>query len=482
MPAATLNRDQRDAGVGNPLEPMGIALPATHLYRDRHDAGGAIARALAALKGRPDVVVLGMPRGGVPVARHVADALGAPLDVVVGRKLGVPGLREVAMGAIAEGSRSIVEDSVRWYVGVPRHIVSRVAARERVELDRRVRLYRGAGLRDLRGRTVVLVDDGLASGATLRAAAAALRRLKPARIVAAVPVASPDHCDDVRRVVDELIVLATPSPFETVAHWYRDFSPVSDAEVLRLLKRSSGDTPGLVGSDDTDATDETEIEIPVTTSTTIVADLGVPNATPNGLVVLAHGGGSSRHSYRNRYLAGRIRMEGWATLRVDLLTETEQAQDANGDVRFDIVRISARLQAAVEWASRTNAPGAHRIVLLGASTGAAAAINTAASRPDLVAAVASRGGRVDLAGAALPNVRAPVLMVVGGADTETLQRNRDSAGLLRGSKRIVVVPDAGHTFEEPGALGSVGEHLVRWLASLNRGSGWLLSFRTKGRG
>jgi dienelactone hydrolase len=170
-------------------------------------------------------------------------------------------------------------------------------------------------------------------------------------------------------------------------------------------------------------------------------------------------------------------MEGWSTLRIDLLTESEQAEDADGGVRFDIGRISSRLEAAVQWASQTGLPGAHRIVLFGASTGAAAALNTAAARPDLVAAVASRGGRVDLAGPALRQVRAPVLMVVGGADTETLQRNRDSASLLRSPKKLVVVPDAGHTFEEPGALGAVGEHVVRWLASLNRSRRWLLSFR-----
>jgi putative phosphoribosyl transferase len=455
---------------------MGIALSATPLYRDRLEAGRAIARELAGLVGREDVVVLGMPRGGVAVASAVAEALRAPLDVIVARKLGVPGLREVAMGAIAEGTRSIIEDSVRWYIGIPRQIVSRVAARERVELERRVKLYRGVGLRDLRRRTVVLVDDGLASGTTLRAAAAALRRSHPARIIAAVPVASPDHCDDVRKVVDELVALATPSPFETVANWYEDFSPVTDVDVMRLLKRSSGEAPRLARSDDPDASDETETEIPITGRDSIVADLGIPNESPNGLVILAHGGGSSRNSYRNRYLAGRLRMEGWATLRVDLLTPAEQAEDADGDVRFDIARISQRLQCATEWASRTSLPGAHRIILLGASTGAAAALVTAAARPDLGAGVASRGGRVDLAGPALRQVQASVLMVVGGADVETLQRNGDSAGLINASKRIVVVPGAGHTFEEPGTLGSAGEHIVRWMASLSRGRGWL-SFR-----
>jgi putative phosphoribosyl transferase len=455
---------------------MGPALSAPTLYRDRVDAGRALARELASLAGQDDVVVLGLPRGGVAVAHEVADALRAPLDAIVARKLGVPGLREVAMGAIAEGSRSIIEDSVRWYVGVPRHIVARVAARERVELARRVQLYRGGAMRDVRGRTVVLVDDGLASGTTLRAAAAAVRRLTPARIIAAVPVASPDHCDDVREVVDDLIALATPRPFETVAHWYDDFPSVSDVEVMRLLGRSSGDAPRLADPNDPDASDETELEIPVDGSDCLGADLGVPDEPPNGLVILAHGGGSTRHSYRNRYLAGRLRMEGWATLRVDLLTRAEQADDVAGDVRFDIARISRRLQTATEWAARTAVPGTHRTILLGASTGAAAALVTAAARPDLVAGVASRGGRVDLAGPALHLVSAPVLMVVGSADVETLQRNRDSAASIESPRRIVVVPGAGHTFDEPGTLGAAGEHIVRWVRSLGRWRGWL-SFR-----
>jgi putative phosphoribosyl transferase len=292
-------------------------------------------------------------------------------------------------------------------------------------------------------------------------------------VIAAVPVASPDHCDDVRKVVDELVALATPSPFETVAHWYDDFAAVSDVDVMRLLKRSSGEAPRLAHADGADASEEAELQIPIDGSDSIGADLGVPNASPNGLVILAHGGGSSRHSYRNRYLAGRLRMDGWATLRVDLLTPAEQAEDVDGDVRFDVARIGRRLQLATEWAARTAVAGSQRIVLLGASTGAAAALVTAAARPELVAGVASRGGRVDLAGPVLQQVRAPVLMVVGGDDGDTLRRNRDSAGLIKSPKRLVVVPGAGHTFEEPGTLGAAGEHIVRWAASLGRGRAWL---------
>lgn len=451
-------------------------MPPTSLYRDRTAAGKAVSRALRGLDGRRDVVVLGLPRGGVPVARVVADALDAPLDVIVARKLGVPGLGEVAFGAIVEGSREIVEDSVRWYIGIPNRVAAPIVARERTELDRRVRLYRaGAPMIDLRDRTVIIVDDGLASGATLRAAAVSVRLRRPARVIAAVPVASPAHCEDVRSVVDELVAVATPDPFETVSAWYEDFAPVGDAEVLRLLGRPAraGAREGEAGGG-VDLLDERGIAIPIAGSAgraaaSMIGELGLPDAAATGLAILAHGGGSSRNSYRNRYLAGRLRQGGWATIRLDLLLEHERvADDLDGAARFDISRIAGRLVCAMEWAARERAPGADRMVLFGASTGAAAALVAAATRGDLIRGVVSRGGRVDLAGAALPAVRSPVLMIVGGADAETLRATRACAGRLGGPSRLTVVPRAGHTFEEPGALGAVGEHSVRWLARLTR--------------
>lgn len=446
-------------------------MAAQTLFRDRVAAGVALADALAAHATR-NVVVLALPRGGVPVGRVVADALHAPFDVMVARKLGVPGLNEVALGAVAEGWNGIAEDSVRWFIGIPRDVVARIVERERREVARRVQTYRGGRpLPDVKGKTVILVDDGLATGATLRAAAMALRQRRPLRLIAAVPVASLTHCDETRAVVDELVTLATPDPFEMVSTWYDDFSAVSDADVMRLLQR----TPMTVeAGPQTDAIEEHEVSIPVddTDGRTIIGDLGTPNeppTEPRGLVILAHGGGSSRQSYRNRYLAGRLRMAGWSSLRVDLLTETEQAEDAStAALRFDVPFIARRLRTATEWVAANSAPGANRLVLFGASTGAAAAMMTAAERPDLVFAVASRGGRVDLAGDALTRVVSPVLLVVGGADGPTIEWNRAAAQRLPRRPELVIVRDAGHTFEEPGALGEVGERVVRWLNGLNR--------------
>ena len=448
------------------------------LYQDRQAAGDALAVALSRFARDRAATVLALPRGGVVVGRQVADALGVPLEVMVARKLGVPGIEEVALGAIAEGRREVVHESVGWFIGVPRHLVSAIAARERAELDRRARLYRGGHpLPDLRGRTVILVDDGLATGATLRAAALAVRKQQPARVVAAVPVASPEHCDEVAACVDELVALARPQPFQTVSAWYRDFEQVSDADVVRVLGRgrATGETePSLTKPPNV----EREVRISVDArdpNAAIVADLGVPH-NARGVVVFAHGGGSSRNSYRNRYLAGRLRIAGWATLRVDLLLEAEQAEDDDSAaVRFDVGRITDRLRVATERIVREPSCRALPVVLFGASTGAAAAVRVATERPDLVKAVISRGGRVDLAGDALDALRAPLLLVVGGADPMTLELNRATANRLRGRIDLHVIAGAGHIFEEPGTLGAVGERAVQWLDSIgsSRFNRWL---------
>jgi len=288
---------------------------------------------------------------------------------------------------------------------------------------------------------------------------------------------------DVRAVVDELVTLATPDPFEMVSLSYAEFGEVSDAEVLMLLHRLpvavAGRAPGTLS-----ATDEQYVAIPVPSrqrGAAISGDLGLPNADdPHGLVILAHGGGSSRQSYRNRYLAGRLRMAGWATLRVDLLLEPEQAADiADGSQRFDVGLIATRLQAATEWATATGMPGAQRMVLFGASTGAAAAMIVAARRAPVIAGVISRGGRIDLAGDALRDVRVPSLLIVGGADPATIRFNRDAVRQLGGRIRFTVIRGAGHTFEEPGSLGEVGERTIRWLASLSDGAepAWLRTVR-----
>jgi predicted phosphoribosyltransferase len=205
-------------------------------FRDRVDAGRQLAQALAKYASRPGVIVLGLPRGGIPVAAEVARALRAPLDVFVVRKLGVPGHEEFAMGAIASGGVRLLDRRTVAAAGLTAAQVERVTAAERAELERRERSYRGdRPLPDLTGRTVILDDDGLATGASMRAAVEALRHERPARIVVAVPVAAPETCQAFRAVADEIVCAATPEPFYAVGRWYDDFSQTTDREVHELL-------------------------------------------------------------------------------------------------------------------------------------------------------------------------------------------------------------------------------------------------------
>jgi putative phosphoribosyl transferase len=209
------------------------------LFRDRAQAGQALAQKLSAYKGRAEVLVLGLPRGGIPVAYEVAQALQAPLDVFLVRKLGVPGREELAMGAIASGGVRVLNAEVVAVLAIPEYIIDAVAEREQRELERRERIYRGDRPRaEIRGRAVILIDDGLATGASMRAAVASLRAQDPAKISIAVPVAPSETCEQFAREVDEIVCAATPEPFFGVGQWYDDFTQTSDEEVQTLLQRA----------------------------------------------------------------------------------------------------------------------------------------------------------------------------------------------------------------------------------------------------
>lgn len=212
----------------------------TKFFNDRVEAGRVLARKLARYASDPNVVVLALPRGGVPVAYEVAQALKAPLDVFVVRKLGVPGYEEYGMGAVASGGIRVLNEKTISFLHIPAVVVDEITAEEFTELERREQLYRGSRAPiDITGRTVIIVDDGLATGSTMRAAVTALRKKNPEKIVVAVPVGARETCDSFNKEVDTVAVCAiTPEPFKAVGLWYRDFSQTTDAEVQQLLRKA----------------------------------------------------------------------------------------------------------------------------------------------------------------------------------------------------------------------------------------------------
>ncbi|MGN6131113.1 MAG: phosphoribosyltransferase family protein [Nocardioidaceae bacterium] len=418
------------------------------VFQDRVEAGRRLGERLRDLRDQ-DVVVLGLPRGGVPVAREVATALDAPLDVIVVRKLGVPYQPELAMGAIGEDGARVLDRDLVERAGVRDQEVREVEAREREELARRVRLLRNGRPRvPLTGRVAVVVDDGIATGSTARVACTVAHHLGAAKVVLAVPVAPAESIALIHEA-DEVVCLATPDPFYAVGSHYRDFSPVSDGEVAGLLAASREDPS-------TDA----DVEIPVG-PVRLPGHLRVPYGA-TGVVVFAHGSGSSRLSPRNRYVADALDQAGLGTLLFDLLTDEESLDRGNV---FDIELLAGRLLAATRWLlARPDVTGL-AIGYFGASTGAGAALWAAAGADAPVAAVVSRGGRPDLAGPRLASVRAPTLLVVGGADTQVLALNRAAQAHLHAENRLEVVPGATHLFEEPGTLTVVAQLAAGWFTS-----------------
>ena len=430
-------------------------------FENRRTAGAALAARLVSFMG-PDTVVVGLPRGGVPVAAEVARRLGAPLDVLIVRKVGVPFQREVAMGAVGEDGVTIRNDAVIRHAAISEQAFARAERAERNEVERRAARFRRDRPRpSLAGATVVIVDDGIATGATALAAVQVARRHGAGRVVVATPVASPEACALLERVADDVIVLQSPEDFVAVGRWYRDFSETSDDEVERILtEHTDTAAPAAViapGSAPPERRDE-EVEITAPDGVTVQGHLRVPDDAW-GTVVFAHGSGSSRFSHRNIAVADVLQAAGIATLLIDLLTEREATDRDNV---FDIDLLAARLLAAAAWLRTQPDLAARPVGYFGASTGGAAALVAAATPGATIAALVSQGGRADLAGPALERVHAPTLLIVGGDDAVVLGLNRLAAARLGAPHRLAVIPGATHLFEEEGALEEVASLAVGW--------------------
>lgn len=378
-------------------------------FVDRSDAGRRLGSRLLACRG-PEVVVVGLPRGGVPVAAEVARVLGAPLDVIV----------------VRTGSARL----------------------------------RGRGTRaSLTGRTVIVVDDGVATGSTARAACRVARAARAARVVLAVPVAPAGWVDRMGDAADEYVALVTPADLQAVGQAYHEFGPVDDAVVAACLVDPGADDPALVRDGEV---------------TVRMGDLALPGClrVPEraiGTVVFAHGAGSSHASPRNRYMAGVLNQARIATLLVDLLAADEAGDRPKG---FDVPLLGQRIVGVSRWLR--NEPGLASLPIgyVGASTGAPAALWAVTEGGSDAVAVVARGGRADLAQEWLDAVRCPVLLIVGAHDDQVLALNREAMFHLHGEVRLAVVPGATHLFAEPGTLelcaGLARDFLVRHLLRAQR--------------
>jgi putative phosphoribosyl transferase len=419
-------------------------------FADRTDAGRQLADRLGHLRGM-NALALGLPRGGVPVAAQVADALQIPLDVIVVRKLGVPYQPELAMGAVGEGGIKVINDQVLHAAQVTDRALAAVEESELAELERRsARFRRGLPSVALDGKIAIVIDDGIATGATARAACQIARARGAAKVILAVPVAPPDSVRSLLEVADEVVCVEKPITLSSIGQWYDDFTQTPDDEVVRLLAHARQPDTDIAHSDV--IVDPDGYALP--------GLLMVPTGAA-GLVVFAHGSGSSRHSPRNQYVAKVQAEAGMAALLFDLLTPDEALDRANV---FNVDFLARRLVAAVSWASEHRSTAGLPVGLFGASTGAAAALWAAAELGSTVRAVVSRGGRPDLAADRLPDVSAPTLLIVGELDDTVLALNRRSQRQLSGHTHLEIVPGATHLFDEPGALESVADLARDWFA------------------
>ncbi len=430
------------------------------LFMDRREAGRRLAAALERFRDT-DPMVIALPRGGVPVGFEVAKALAAPLDILLVRKLGAPFNPEYGIGAIAEGGVRFVRTEDAELIGISDAELEAVVARESAELERRQRLYRGEREPlSVKGRTALLVDDGIATGGTAVTAGRALKARGATRVILAVPVAPPGTEERLGDDFDEVVCLYQPHGFFGIGQFYIDFGQLGDEEVVELLEAARGSAETAVSPVDPPPATERSVEIEAAPGLRLAGDLRLPERAA-GLVIFAHGSGSSRHSPRNREVAESLNEAGLATLLFDLLSTEEEFDRAKV---FDIELLAERLLAVTRWAQGAEELGHLPIGYFGASTGAAAALRAAARIGGEIRAVVSRGGRPDLAAESLEEVASPTVLIVGGADWQVLELNEQAARSLRCEHEVAVVPGATHLFEEPGALERVAELAGDWLS------------------
>ncbi len=424
------------------------------MFRDRKEAGRLLAEKLRRYQDDPNALILAIPRGGIPVAFEVADRLHLPLDVIVIKKIGFPGNEEFAIGAAGLGGVYINRGITDAYAVSEEYIQEQVAARQK-EIEARYKLFRGENRpAPVAGKNIIVIDDGIATGATVRMALTLLKEQKPHELIVATPVAPPETESQFEGLADGFICLCQPGMFSAIGQFYVDFSQVDETTARTLLARQAEKLHHRHAP--------CAVDIPIDGQATH-GILTLPEAA-KGLVIFAHGSGSGRFSPRNQAVAKTLNQSGIATLLIDLLTEDEEKEDMKtARLRFDIPFLAGRLVQITAWAKTHGETKPLPLGYFGASTGAAAALIAAADERDAIRAVVSRGGRPDLAGDALENVRAPVLLIVGGNDPTVIDLNLAASAHLKVKKALQIIPGATHLFEEPGALDQVATLAARWF-------------------
>ncbi|MBI2207675.1 MAG: alpha/beta fold hydrolase [Candidatus Rokubacteria bacterium] len=425
-------------------------------FHDRTDAGRRLADALAPFV-TPPAVVAGIPRGGVAVALPVVERFGLPLTVVYARKLTAPIAPELAFGALDEDGEVILEPRIVATLGLQRDDIDRARTRVAAEIRRRMQLYQVPPLATyLPGASVLLVDDGLATGNTMRAAVAYARRHGAREIVVAVPCASVEAAERFRHEADRFVGLVIDPGFYAVGAYYEDFSPVEDAAVCRMLEQAqriiAGSDPPASGL---------AVSFKNSRGLRLAGELLVPDGPGrHPVVVFAHGWGSSKASPRNRMVATALVAAGIAAFLFDFTGHGDSEgtdEDSTAAQQHDDLRSAADILETLDEVD------SRRLGIAGASSGAAAALLFAAE-DQRVKALVMRSGNARGAELAAERVRAPTLLIVGALDAPILAVNEELLARLAGTKRMEIVPGGNHLFEDPAALRRAATLTVEWFA------------------
>lgn len=414
-------------------------------YKNREHAGKLLAEKLMEYK-TLNPVILALPRGGVPLAFEISSKLEASLDVLFVKKIGDPSNEEFAIGAIAEDEQPILNGQIIKEFKINENEVARIIIEKITEIRRKSKFYRKIIPKiSLEGRNVIIVDDGLATGATMEAALNWIKTKNTKKVIVAVAVASVDAFERIKKLGIDCIALQTPPEFWAVGIYFEDFTQVSDKEVLQYFTQKK--------------THHTVPEHKITIENEDIKLHGILNIPEKskGIIIFAHGSGSSHQSPRNIYVANALNKAGFGTLLFDLLTTNESLDRANV---FDIELLVSRLILATKWLKNINKT--LPIGYFGASTGAAAALGAEAYFQNIFAVV-SRGGRPDMAMEYLPKIKAPTLLLVGENDQEVISLNKLACTKIADCE-LVTIPKAGHLFEESGTLEQVVEYAITWFS------------------